>query len=133
MLATVDDSSCGLRTGPPLSNPAWKETERASHEDCKVASKAMVGRKGMYLCTRVSRGRDFKAFTEAVQRTSSPLVGRTSLSRCSMGSLSGLWICSTSPLKRWLSSMLLLGKGSMVKGAIAGTNKLLMRNEIDKR
>jgi hypothetical protein len=57
----MDVSYAQLRTGPPLSNPAWKETERASHEDCKVASKAMVGRKEMYLCRRVSRWRGFKA------------------------------------------------------------------------
>ena len=58
----MDVSHAQLRTGPPLSNPAWKETERASHEDCKVASKAMVGRKEMYLCRRVSRRAGFQSF-----------------------------------------------------------------------
>jgi hypothetical protein len=68
----VHESRAGLGTGPPLSNPAWKETERASHEDCKVASKAMVGRKGMYLCRGGQPGGDCKACRERVQRTSSP-------------------------------------------------------------
>jgi len=39
---------------PPFSSPAWNETERASHEDCNVASKAMVAANGMYLCGDVS-------------------------------------------------------------------------------
>ena len=54
------------RTGPPLSNPAWKETERASHEDCKVASKAMVGRNEMYLCRKGVSQQRVRSFPRGV-------------------------------------------------------------------
>jgi hypothetical protein len=36
------------RTGPPLSNPAVKETAKPSHEACVFALNATVGRKLMY-------------------------------------------------------------------------------------
>jgi hypothetical protein len=65
MMSISAISQCGLTggifvdccTGPPFSKPAWKEAATASQEACRVASKAMLGMKLIYLFQKINIGR----------------------------------------------------------------------------